>query len=250
MVLWRRNDMQSIQALILAGGLGTRLRSMINDVPKPMAQLDGQPFLEYQIKFLQKYDICDVIISVGYKAETISDYFGDGTRFSSNIRYSKETSPLGTGGAIKKALPMLKDTFLVLNGDSIFLSSLTELLQTHEKNNADLTVLLRKQEDKENRYGKVLLANDDRIVGFQEKQSNDTHLINAGMYVIEKHSVMWDDLGDSFSFEKELLQPLIHKKRIYGHVSDGYFIDIGIPTDYKMAQNDIGIIRKYLELQV
>lgn len=240
--------MKNQKALILAGGFGTRLQTVVSDVPKPMAPVNGKPFLEYQISLLKKFGIQEIVLSVGFKADIISKYFKDGAKFFVHIKYSKEDSPLGTGGAIRKALPMLGDNFLVLNGDSIILADLNALVDFHLSNNSDITMLLARKENAK-RYGSIIIDDKNRITNFVEKNMNDNaSLINAGVYVIRKNSVEWEKTNESFSFEKDLFPTLVGKKRLYGYVSEDYFIDIGIPEDYfEIQKSGSEMITQYLK---
>lgn len=222
----------------MAGGLGTRLRQMVSDRPKSMAPVDGKPFLEYQIKFLKKNNIDDIIFSIGYMSEKIEGYFGNGKNYGISIRYTKEGELLGTGGAIKNALDILEEQFLVLNGDSIFLIDIDSMVKFHSRNNADLTIALTKTFDR-SRFGNVMINDKFQITHFAEKGMFAGNLINGGIYYFEKNRFRWKDLPEKFSVEKEFFPIIIESNAVYGYVSDSYFIDIGIPADYKIFENDV-----------
>ncbi|MGH9910375.1 MAG: sugar phosphate nucleotidyltransferase, partial [Nitrososphaerales archaeon] len=145
-----------LQAVILVGGLGTRLRDIVKDRPKPLALINGRPFLEYQIAFLKKYNIRDIVLCIGYQGEKIEEYFSDGIRHGVSIRYSREKELLGTGGAIKNARNLLEKRFFVLNGDTLFLIDLYKMLNFHLQNSADVTIALTKTPD-QTRYGSVTI---------------------------------------------------------------------------------------------
>jgi len=237
--------LEDLKALVLAGGRGTRLK-VIKDVPKPMAPVGGKPFLEYHIELLKKFNIRKIILSVGFKADVISEYFKDGSRLSVQIEYSKENLPLGTGGAIKKALPFLGNQFLVLNGDSIILSDLTAFINFHENKNSGQSILLTKVYNS-SRYGNVVIDKNNQIVKFSEKDvKSNNGFINAGVYLIEKNSIDWKNMRGSFSLEKDLFPSLVEKGKLYGFPVDGFFIDIGMPEDYDKVQKTFWKINQYL----
>ncbi|GHS85406.1 D-mannose-1-phosphate guanyltransferase [Bacteroidia bacterium] len=227
------------EAVVLAGGFGTRLQSVVQDVPKPMAPVANKPFLEYLLIYLEHYHCKKVVLATGYKHTVISDYFG--TQYKTmQLVYAVEQTPLGTGGAMANALRYCETSQIaILNGDSLFDVDLSTMLQQHVQNNADMSIALKPMLDFE-RYGSVEIATDHRIVQFNEKRYCEKGLINGGVYIINKafteHSF---PCAQPFSFEKEILEQYHHKKLFYGYVSDGYFIDIGIPTDYQKAQTDL-----------
>jgi NDP-sugar pyrophosphorylase family protein len=232
-----------LQSLILAGGLGTRLREAVNDRPKSMALVNGKPFLEYQIDFLKKNGIKDIILSTGYMSEKIEEYFGSGKKHGISVRYAKEKDLLGTGGAIKNAKDMLDEQFFVLNGDSIFLIDFNKMIKFHEENKADSTLSLVKVKDKL-RYGNVRIDYNFQITGFVEKENSAGELISGGIYFFEKSCFDWNVLPEKFSIEKEFFPTLVIEKRVFGFVSDSYFIDIGTVKDYAKFENHLtsGII--------
>ena len=237
--------MEDLKAIILAGGCGTRL-TVIKDVPKPMAPVGGKPFLEYQIELLKKFNIRKIVLSVGFKADAISEYFKDGSRLSVQIEYSKENVPLGTGGAVKKALPLLGNHFLVLNGDSIILTDLTAFINFHKNKNSGQSILLTKVYNS-SRYGNVVIDKNNQIVKFSEKDvKSNNGFINAGVYLIEKNSIDWKNMMNSFSVEKDLFPSLVEKGKLYGFPVDGFFIDIGMPEDYDKVHRTFWKINQYL----
>ena len=224
------------EAIVLAGGFGTRLQTVVKEVPKPMAPVAGKPFLQYILDYLIAHKVSHVVLAVGYLRETIIDYFGDNYQ-SLSITYAVEENPLGTGGGILNASKQIKgDNVFVINGDTFFDVDLVELSAFHETNNALLTVALKNMK-KFDRYGTVETDNNGRIVGFLEKKYLDEGFINGGIYCLNKH-IFHPELPDAFSFEKEILEKEIVNRKIYGLRSEGYFIDIGIPEDYARAQDD------------
>jgi D-glycero-alpha-D-manno-heptose 1-phosphate guanylyltransferase len=235
-------NMTGIPAIVLAGGLGTRLRSVISDLPKPMAPVCGKPFLHYIFQYLRKQGISDVVLSVGYKSEVIKDFFGE--KYAGiNIRYAVEQEPLGTGGGIAQAMAMIDSDAFVLNGDTFFDVDLTELYDFYKKANAEIALALRRMY-RFDRYGTVEAGNRDRVLQFHEKQYRNEGLINGGVYVLNKNlfrkveEIEEAPLPQKFSFEKDILEKHLNHLHFHGKEFKGYFIDIGIPEDYSKAQED------------
>lgn len=216
-----------MEAIVLAGGFGTRLKEVVSDVPKPMAPVNGKPFLEYLLKDLNKKGIRHIILAVGYKKEIIKEYFKN--RYENiEITYSEELTLLGTGGAIKKALKLAKeeDVFIV-NGDTFFDIDLKRMKEFHTENKSILTVAVKEMENFD-RYGSLIIKGN-KIIEFEEKKKKAKGKINGGMYLIKKD--LLDRIEkENFSFEKEILED--KKVEKYSYESEGYFIDIGIPEDY------------------
>lgn len=216
-----------MEAIVLAGGFGTRLREVVSDVPKPMVPVNGKPFLEYLLKDLSKKGIKHAILAVGYKKEIIKEYFKN--RYENiEITYSEELTPLGTGGAIKKALKSAKEAdIFIVNGDTFFNVDLKKMKEFHTKNKSTLTVAVKEMENFD-RYGS-LVVKENRIIEFEEKKKKDRGKINGGIYLIKKDLLNRIE-KEKFSFEKEVLEDKKIEK--YSYESKGYFIDIGIPEDY------------------
>lgn len=227
-----------MEAIILAGGLGTRLRSVVQDLPKPMAKIRDKPFLEYLLNYLIGEGITRVILAIGYKNEAIISYFGDRYR-SCEIIYSVENEPLGTGGAIKLAFERVKSNpFWIMNGDTFFQIPLDKMLKFHVDNSATLSISLKPMK-KFSRYGNVVLDNQ-RILSFEEKVYQDYGFINGGIYLANKNLISIIDYPfKSFSFENYLSTVLVKQEIIFGFVCECYFIDIGIPEDYHKAQTEL-----------
>lgn len=226
------------EVIILAGGLGTRLHSVVNDVPKCMAPVAGTPFLWYLLKYLSHFDVERVVLSVGYLRNVIIDWIDEnGNEFSFGFDYAIETTPLGTGGGIKLALnKCLSNDAIVLNGDTFFNVDLDELYRQHRLHPTSITLALKPMANFD-RYGNVRI-NGNMIMTFEEKKYCDRGLINGGIYVISKSDDLFNGLPDKFSFETDVLQPQCISGNLYGIVQNGYFIDIGIPEDYKRANKD------------
>jgi D-glycero-alpha-D-manno-heptose 1-phosphate guanylyltransferase len=223
---------QDTPVIILAGGFGTRLSTVVKDVPKPMAPINGKPFLHYIFKELQHQKIKQVVLSVGHLKEVIQDYFQD-SYLGISIQYAIENEPLGTGGGIKHAFNFVEDDAFVLNGDTFFDIELSKL----KKTDADISIALKPMFNFD-RYGTVELNNENRIVSFNEKKYCEHGLINGGVYYFKKSLFDKIETERKFSFEKDILEKHLHHLQIQGTVFDNYFIDIGIPEDYKQAQID------------
>ncbi|EAL7758833.1 D-glycero-D-manno-heptose 1-phosphate guanosyltransferase [Campylobacter coli] len=214
-----------MQAIILCGGLGTRLKSVIKDIPKPMAPINDKPFLEFIFEYLKKQGIKEVILAVSYKYEVIKEYFKD-EFLGIKIKYSIEKEPLGTGGAIKEALKIIKNETYVLNGDTFFGIDLSKL-----KLNGSKICLALKQMNDFDRYGTVNVNEQGFVISFEEKIFKKQSLINGGIYLLTKDIFNEFDLEKKFSFE-EFLQENYKTLKIQTQIFDDYFIDIGIPEDY------------------
>lgn len=225
------------ECIILAGGLGTRLQAVVNDVPKCMAIVAEKPFLKYILDYLEKEKIEHLILSLGYKHEVILDWLAN-QEYPFSISYVIEDEPLGTGGAIKLAFEKVQsDRALVINGDTFFDIKLNSLYHFHRERDADISVALKEMKDFD-RYGTVKIDSENKIEVFEEKKHQDKGLINAGIYCIEKKLFTLLNLPQKFSFEKEILESKLRILKVYGFETNGYFIDIGIPSDYEKANID------------
>jgi D-glycero-alpha-D-manno-heptose 1-phosphate guanylyltransferase len=229
-------DSNKYPAIVLAGGLGTRLRSVIRDLPKPMAPVNGKPFLHYIFQYLVKQQITEVVLSVGYRHETIKEFFGF-EYMGIKIQYSVEEEPLGTGGGIKQAFDLLNGPAYVLNGDTYFDIDLDSLQQFYLQTNSSIAIALKQMKNFD-RYGTVQLNAENRITKFEEKRFLPEGLINGGIYFFNKDLFSFVDVGQKFSFERDILEKHAGVLRFSGKVFDGYFIDIGIPEDYNKAGHD------------
>lgn len=224
-----------MDAVILCGGFGTRLKEVVKDVPKSMAPVNGKPFLEHILNFLDKNTIItNVLLCTGYKHEIIYNYFKDHfKRFS--IQYSIESIPLGTGGAVLNALPKIKsDSFLLINGDTYFDVDLSHLHKMHLVEKADVSIALKKMTNFE-RYGCVQRIGKT-ITAFEEKKKVACGEINGGVYIVNKQILLENNFSAAFSLEKDLLEKFTEKYKFIGISFDGYFIDVGTPEDYVIAQ--------------
>lgn len=220
------------EAIILAGGFGTRLQSVVQDVPKPMADINGLPFLHYIFAWLKNEGIETAILSVGYKHEIIADYFGE-NYLGIAVKYAIEESPLGTGGAIKLALKKASSPrCFVLNGDTYFNIRLNNLATIDAP-----CVIAAKELTNFDRYGTLEINPQGLIKAFKEKQPCQKGQINGGIYLIE--NTLFDHIKEAaFSFETAVLEPLSQKEQLYSILFHEYFMDIGIPEDYAQFKKD------------
>lgn len=228
-----------MEAILLAGGLGTRLRSVVSDRPKPMALVEGKPFMEYVVQGLKKHGITDIIFAVGYKGSMVEEYFQDGRNFGIHAFYAYEEELLGTAGAIKNAARLMKgERVFVLNADTFYQLDYSRLIDLIDSQKLDMALVLRKVEDV-SRYGRAVLE-DGRLVGFNEKSKEAVPgTINGGVYLIKKELIDCIPEG-KVSLENDMIPKWLEEKRpLGGFVNDGYFIDIGIPEDYFQFMEDV-----------
>ena len=225
--------MGSIYALVLCGGKGKRLKGAVSDRPKPMATVNGRPFLDHMIQYLENSGIVNIVLGTGYMAEYIRSYYAE-HKTKAKITFSEETSPLGTAGAVKLALPMISsDPFFVLNGDSLCRASLTEMLEFHLSKKAGATVLLSRKEDISD-YGSVEMDNNGRITGFLEKQPvKKSGFVNAGTYLLTKDSLNSIPEGKPSSLEYDVFPS---HSNVFGFATNEDFIDIGTEERFAQAQ--------------
>jgi len=238
------NDLSEITAIILLGGKGTRLASMVSEVAKPMAPIQGKPFLEYLICYLKSFSINQFIFLTGHKHDSIENYFSDGSKFKININYSREYATLGTGGAIKQAEELiLSEYFLLLNGDTFFELDINKFLKSSKMD--CLVNIALKHVNNAKRYGFVKKDNHGYITQFKEKPKNlESGNINTGFYLMKK--IILDQIPlQETSLENDIFPQLINKMQIAGQSLEGNFIDIGIPEDYLKAQEVIPTWTKF-----
>lgn len=226
------------EAIILAGGLGTRLKGVISEIPKPMAPISKTPFLQYLFEYLLKYGINNVTLAVGFKSEVIENYFGDQYK-TLKITYAFEKEPLGTGGGIANAIEHIKESAcFLINGDTYFDVNLNNLFEVHHNNNSDLTLSLKEMINFD-RYGTVETNYKNKIINFLEKQPLKKGYINGGVYIITKGLFLNFKKGEKFSFEKDIMETRLNETQVFAYKTDSYFIDIGIPEDYKKATTEL-----------
>ena len=233
--------------MVLAGGLGTRLRSAYSAGPKSMAPVQGRPFLDYLLNWLKCEGVSNVVLCVGYKKSHIRRFLGGGRKWGLRVKYSNEQKLLGTGGAVKKAEHLIVgDRLLVVNGDTFVDVGLRELMKFHISQKADATLAVVKVADS-GRYGSVHLDRKGRITAFLEKRGRlgrkirETRkgLINGGVYVFEKKVLKTIGRGQNVSLEREVFPALLAEKCVYGFKTESYFLDIGMPEDLRRAQSEL-----------
>ena len=226
------------EAIILAGGLGTRLRSAVPDLPKCMAPVNGSPFLEYVIHSLHKQGVERFVFALGYKSEAFTRFL-DAVLPEDAYIISLEDEPLGTGGAVRLACSVTtNDNVLVTNGDTLFNANIQTVATFHKEKSAECTLSLKPMK-RFDRYGAVELDKDGRIKDFKEKQYFAEGLINGGVYILNVHAFKGKPFPEKFSFEKGYLEKYYGAGKIFGIAQDEYFIDIGIPEDYEKAQYEL-----------
>jgi mannose-1-phosphate guanylyltransferase len=230
-----------VQALILAGGEGTRLRPLTSTVPKPVIPLVDRPFASYMLEWLRGHGVEDVIMSCGFLADGVRNVLGDGSELGVRLSYVEEPKPLGTAGALKFAEDLLEERFFMLNGDVLTDIDLTAQLRQHESTGARATLALISVEDP-SAYGLVRRNADDSVKEFVEKpgpEQIDTDLINAGAYILERDVL--DEIapaGTNSSIERDVFPKLVGNG-LFAFVADGYWLDIGTPAGYLQATFDI-----------
>lgn len=224
-----------MEAIILAGGMGTRLRSVVAELPKCMAPVNNKPFLYYLLQNLEESGFTHIILSLGYKHEVIEEWI---KTYPSTVRISTviEEVPLGTGGGVKLALSKAEEeSVFILNGDTYLEVSYQQMMNDHFSLQTTATLALKEMKDFD-RYGVVSTDSQHYITEFKEKQPCAKGSINGGLYIIKRCSL--DDMPAKFSLEKDFFEKRVATKELGAYFSDGYFIDIGIPSDYERAQNE------------
>jgi len=240
-----------VQALILAGGEGTRLRPLTSTIPKPVVPLAGRPFIAYMLDWLHGHGVEEAIIACGFMADDVRAVLGDGAQFGLRLKYVEEPRPLGTGGALKFAEGLLEERFLMLNGDVLTDLDLSAQLRQHRETSARATLALVEVLDP-SAYGLVLLADDGSVTAFLEKPgqenlapagtntgASDPNLINAGVYVLERDVL--DELapaGTASSIEHDVFPKLV-AQGLFGYAATGYWLDIGTPERYLQGTFDL-----------
>lgn len=227
-----------MHAIILAGGFGTRLKSAVPDLPKPLAPIAGKPFIAWMVKTLAAQGITGITLCVHHQWEKIRDYFAEHPE-SVPIGYSVESIPLGTGGAMKHALKhqSANAPVLILNGDSFMRVDYQALFAHHRNGNACLTMVLREVPDT-GRYGRVIVKKGV-ITSFEDGKLGKSGLINAGVYVMQPSIFEGNGLPEAFSFEHDFLPSRLEALRPQSYLAQEYFIDIGVPEDYARANEEL-----------
>jgi NDP-sugar pyrophosphorylase family protein len=238
--------MGKMQAVVLCGGLGTRLSGVVPHLPKALAPVAGRPFLHYLLTDLAAAGVFDVVLCTGHRSETIEAEFVGDARCGLSICYSKEYKPLGTAGALKNAERHVhSNPFLLLNGDSLLDVDFERLIAAHKSSGAIATLALARVAQPE-RYGSVILDANGEVRAFSEKtsvhgetSSNSSCWINGGVYALDRKIFGGiPEAGRAISFERKILPALV-RRCLFGFLCDGFFIDIGVPEDYERAQTEI-----------
>jgi D-glycero-alpha-D-manno-heptose 1-phosphate guanylyltransferase len=233
------------EAIVLAGGLGTRLRGAVPDLPKCLAPVNGRPFIAYLTDYFRREGIEKFIFALGYKHSFFGDFFRSDFP-DGGYEISLEAEPLGTGGAIRQACGLAKDkTVLILNGDTFFQIGLEALSAFHTERQSECSLCLKPMRDFD-RFGVVDLDGDGRVNRFREKRYYPAGLINGGVYALDREAFLREKWPAVFSFEKDYLEKSTGKnhegpgptRRLFGLVQDNYFIDMGIPEDYRRVQEE------------
>jgi NDP-sugar pyrophosphorylase family protein len=230
-------------AVVLAGGLGTRLQPVLADQPKVLAPVAGRPFLDYLLAHLRNQGIRQIVLSIGYLSSQIKSYLGSGDRWGLRVSYVREKQPLGTAGALRKASQDLEEPFFGLNGDTLFLADFNKLWQAHRSNPGAASVCLKTAENPSQR-GRVKLDQSRRITSFEEKAGDDSArqsrwLVNAGLYVLEPRALVEVALGKTASIERQVFPELARRGELYGQVQQAYFADIGTPESLATFEKDV-----------
>jgi len=233
-----RASESTIQVVILVGGLGTRLRAALPDLPKPIAPVRGRPFLEYLLADLKKSGIKHIVFCVGYQAEKIEAHFGDGARYAMQVEYSRERELLGTAGALKLAQPFIaSEDFLMLNGDCYNDVDFQGLLLQHQSTPASATLVAAYLEDRM-RFGSLKIDSEKRVLGFEEKgAATGAGFINAGYYAFNRSILNLIPAGEVCSLERDIFPQLVESGKMFAFENHGAFIDIGLPEEWRRAEN-------------
>lgn len=231
---------ESIKALVICGGEGTRMRPLTLTIPKSMLPIGYRPILEHLVTFFKKEGILNFVFAIGYLGESIIKYFNDGSQIGINIKYSSEDKPLGTGGALKKAEDLLGSAFIVSNSDVIFDKlNIKELLKFHLEKNCVGTIVLWKAEDARN-FGLVKADEDGKITSFTEKPKYAVSgWVNAGLYVFSHKVFDFISKNKFVSLENDVFPKLAEKGKLYGYCYNGYWADVGNPKDYEKVNRDL-----------
>jgi len=227
---------KEIDVVILCGGKGDRLKLAVCDRPKAMAEINGRPFLDILIDYIASFGFVRFILCIGYMGDVIEQHYL-GKKNNLEILFSADREPLGTAGAIKKAEVVIKSSpFLVINGDSFCQVDLKSFASFHLNKNAFISIVVTKAKER-NDYGSVTLGDFQRIDGFKEKTGgNKDSFINGGAYLFQKEALSFISAGQSASLERDVFPGAIASQRIFGYITDGLFIDIGIPERYQEAK--------------
>jgi NDP-sugar pyrophosphorylase family protein len=232
---------EQMQIVVLAGGLGTRLYPLTHDIPKPMIPIGDKPYLHYQVEYLRQQGFQRYLFLTGHLSEQIEDYFGDGSNFDVEISYSVEPEPLGTGGGLRLALPLLADHFILVYGDSFLPIDFNMLVEKTESDDFDATMVIYDNNELTDVPDNVLLDSDGRVSDYDKENPDEMNYVEAGVLAFRK-SVIEEIPGDrKFSLEMDKFPQLIAQNRMSGFVTRERFYDIGTPArleEFKQVIND------------
>ena len=227
-----------MQAVIMAGGYGTRLRPLTNVIPKPMVPIIDQPLIEYIVQHLKKYDFDDIIITLGYRPQDIISYLGNGSRYGVKIRYNVENTPLGTAGSVKAVSDMLNKTFLVIGGDSFTNINLYDVAKFHGSHPKGITMVVKELEDVKG-FGVVKFDEEGDISSFVEKpEKSNGKFVNTGMYMIER-KLLQNIPNGKFDFSRDFFPFVLDEMKAY--VMKEYWSDIGTLSSYYLTNNEVAL---------
>lgn len=232
-----------MEAVILAGGKGTRLYPYTTDIPKPLVPIGNRPIIEILLRRLKKDGVTRAHLAVSHLAERVIDTIGDGRRFGIDIKYSIEDSPLGTVGPLR-LIPNLPEHFIVANGDVISDIDISDLYQFHLKAGALLTIAVQKRTERID-YGVLQSDSSGRVVSFTEKPTSEL-FVSMGIYIFSRDVLRYVPDGQPFGFDNLVLTLLEHRERVMSYPYSGFWLDIGRPDDYERAIREIDTIERML----
>ena len=226
-----------MQAVILAGGLGTRLRPFTYEIPKPMVPINGKPYLEYQLEYLRKQDIKNILILVGYLGEQISSYFGDGKKFGLDIQYSTESVPMGTGGGLKNAESLLEEDFLLIYGDSFLPLEYGDVIKKYNQCRSKALLCVYNNQEDTNVISNIALEEETHKILAYRKDVQDITLkyVDAGVLIVNKEVLKYIPYQQVISLEQYIFPILIKEGTLFAYPSNHRFYDIGTPERLKLA---------------
>ncbi len=229
-----------MQAIVLAGGMGRQIKSDLGNAPKPMAVVNGRPFLEFVLLFLRKNGFENIIISTGYMKPVIESYFGNGKEWKLKIKYTDEDFLRGTAGSVKLAEDMIEgEQFLVVNSDTFHDIPVYELIKAHLTYGGFVTMALKETSSPE-KYGAVELLENKQVSRFLGRGHKDyARLVNTGIYIFNKEALKLIQPNENISLEKDIFPLLSKLGKLYGYVCDGYFLDIEVPENYELIKKKL-----------
>lgn len=241
-----------MKGMIMAAGVGTRLYPLTKDVPKPMVPIAGKPLMEHIINLLRNHGITQLVANLHYLPDEIQNYFGEGSEFGVNLKYTFEPDLMGTAGGVKNNQDFLDDTFIVVSGDALTDINLGAFMRFHKEKGAIATIALKPMEEVE-RFGVVITNAEGRIINFQEKPQKEealSNLVNTGIYIFEPEIFNHIPPGEFYDFGKNLFPRLaLEGASFCGYITEDYWCDVGSLESYSQAQKDVeqGKVKLYVE---